>query len=88
MSSFEQVAQKTCQPTLPTSGRIQIPVNVIEFDVHGNTLWVQGANGTVLRIKVEEGFTIEKCETSPVSHSDIYIPRGKVGFCLGPDAFY
>lgn len=60
-----------------------IEVACIEFDEGGNTLWVQGKNGTVLRLKTMRGkFTSKACEAG--SHADAII-EGDVHICLGKE---
>jgi hypothetical protein len=65
--------------------RIVIPVECLEFDEGGNTLWVQGLSGTVLRVKVKGSFRTEACRTNPVSHLDLEADNQNPTFCLGPD---
>ena len=65
--------------------RITIPVAAIEFDEHGNTLWVQAPGGTVLRIKTRGRITTEECTSNPVSHADIVV-EGNINICLAHDA--
>ena len=62
--------------------RIEIPVGCVEFDEGGHTLWVQGDNGTVLRIKATGRIRTEQCEVSPGSHADIMV-EGDIKICLG-----
>lgn len=65
--------------------RIQIPVQFIEFDEGGNTLWVQAESGTVLRIKVKGYIQTERCASNPVSHLDLMAQDVSPTFCLGPE---
>lgn len=65
--------------------RITIPVSIIEFDEHGNTLWVQAKGGTVLRIKTLGKIVTDQCTTNPVSHSDITV-ADDINVCLSGDA--
>jgi len=68
------------------SGRVYIPVTVLEFESTGNTLWLQSpAGATIMRIKSEAGFALEKCQNSPTSHFDLYVP-GPISICLSTDA--
>ncbi len=64
-----------------------IPVLALEFQEGGDTLWVHGLGGTVLRIKTMGGkITSKRCELSPVSHADIMI-KGDVEICVaGPES--
>lgn len=62
-----------------------IPAVAIEFNEGGNTLWVHGLGGTVLRIKTLDGkITTTACKNSPTSHADLVV-TGDIEFCLGPD---
>lgn len=65
--------------------RIQIPVWLMEFQDGGNTIWIQGENGTVLRIKVTGKITTEACKVSLCSHCDIVL-NGDLKICLSRDA--
>lgn len=68
------------------SGRVYIPVTVLEFESTGNTLWLQSpAGATIMRIKSEAGFALEKCQISPTSHFDLCVP-GPISICLSTDA--
>lgn len=66
--------------------RVQIPVSQIEFNVEGNTIWIQSTSGaTTMRIKTNGKIRIDKCETSPTSHCDIVV-SDDIQFCLSADA--
>lgn len=65
--------------------RITIPVAAIEFDEHGNTLWVQALGGTVLRIKTRGKIITEQCTNNPVSHADVIVEED-ITICLSGDA--
>lgn len=67
------------------NSRIMIPVVAIEFNVGGNTMWIQSEGGTILRIKCKGKITVNQCKNSPVSHSDILVD-GDIEFCLSNDA--
>ena len=74
--------KKTFEP----GDRINIPVGIIEFNVEGNTIWIQSPEGgTTMRIKCSGKIKIDQCANSPISHSDIMID-GDVSFCLSDDA--
>ena len=63
-----------------------IPVSEIEFTDGGNTIWVHDRRGgTALRIKCTGKIITEKCNISPLSHSDILI-EGDIKFCLSKNA--
>lgn len=65
--------------------RIGIAVAAIEYNEGGNTLWVQGYGGTVLRIKTDGKITSSACANSPsVSHADLDV-SGDIHICLGQD---
>lgn len=71
---------------IPITGRVQIPVGVLEFDADGHTIWVQSADGTTtMRIKCSGKINIERCKNSPFSHCDIYL-QGDINFCISGDA--
>ena len=63
-------------------GRIQLEAVGLEFEEHGNTIWVQGAHGTLLRIKCSGQITVKRCE-APGPHADVSVP-GDIEFCV-PD---
>lgn len=70
---------------LPSVGeRVKIPVEELEFNVHGNTIWIQGLGGTVLRIKCSGKINISGCTDNVCSHSDLMID-GDINFCLAND---
>lgn len=62
--------------------RIQIPVDLLEFDTNGNTLWVHYRGATILRIKCK-GFSVETCKSSPTSHADVFVNE-KIKVCIAP----
>lgn len=65
--------------------RLQIKAAVLEFNVGGNTIWVQSPEGgTIFRIKCSGKITTEQCQNSPVSHSDIIV-EGDIHFCVSKD---
>ena len=67
--------------------RIAIPVNEIEFDEGGHTLWVQAPSGTVLRLKTTApgGITVRKEFINPVSHVDVVTDQ-PIEVCLVEEA--
>lgn len=66
--------------------RINIPAVVIEFDNGSNTIWIQSPEGgTIMRLKCSGKINIDKCQNSPISHTDILV-EGDINFCLSEDA--
>lgn len=66
--------------------RYCIDVLCIEFDERGQTLWVQGKAGTVLRLKTTGRITANHCnETLSGSHTDVMVD-GDISICVGNDA--
>lgn len=65
--------------------RIKIPVMEMEFNLGGNTIWIQSEGGTVLRIKCSGKIEIDRCTNSPISHSDLMI-EGNINICISKDA--
>lgn len=61
--------------------RHTIPVLVLEFEEGGNTIWVQGLGGTVLRLKTDGKVTSVECQESPVSHVDVMV-KGDISVCV------
>jgi hypothetical protein len=65
---------------------VVIPVLAIEFREGGNTLWIHGPQGTVLRFKTLNGtITSKHCQSSPVSHGDAIL-QGDLEICLGHES--
>ncbi len=62
--------------------RVTLPALAVEFDEGGNTLWVQGLGGTLLRIKTEGKITTTECVSSPLSHGDLNITQD-IEICIG-----
>ena len=66
--------------------RIKIPVAELEFNIEGNTIWIQNpVGGTTMRIKCTGKINIDQCSNSPISHSDIVVD-GNINICLSEDA--
>lgn len=61
-------------------GRIQLEAVGLEFEEHGNTIWVQGAQGTLLRIKCSGHIKVKRCE-APGAHADVLV-SGDIEFCV------
>lgn len=62
--------------------RVTLPALAVEFDEGGNTLWVQGLGGTLLRIKTTGKITSTECVASPLSHGDLNITED-IEICIG-----
>ncbi len=77
---------KTKEIIQPEIGdRIKIPVMEMEFNLGGNTIWIQSKGGTVLRLKCSGKIKIDRCTNSPISHSDLMID-GDINICISKDA--
>lgn len=63
--------------------RVQLTVVGLEFDDGGNTIWIHGHNGTVLRIKCTGQIKVSQC-VNPGPHSDVQV-QGDINFCI-PDS--
>jgi len=66
--------------------RYCIDVLCVEFDENGQTLWIQGKSGTVLRLKTTGRITAKRCN-GPLSgsHADVMV-MGDISICVGNDA--
>ena len=64
---------------------IHIPVNDLQIDENGHTIWVHSLDGTVLRIKTLGKIVVDQCRTSPMSHGDILV-KDDIHICLSGDA--
>jgi hypothetical protein len=58
----------------------------VEFDEGGNTLWIQGEHGTLLRIKTTGTITTKRCRGGPAgyAHGDVQAV-GDVEICIDPN---
>ena len=63
--------------------RIQLEAVGLEFEEGGNTIWVHGANGTILRIKCSGQITAKSC-LAPSAHADVIV-AGDIEFCIPPE---
>lgn len=61
--------------------RYCIDVLCVEFDEGGNTIWVQGKDGTMLRIKTSGRISVDECKVSPTAHGDI-MATGDIKICV------
>lgn len=66
------------------SARIQLEAVGLEFDEGGNTIWIHGPEGTLLRIKCSGRITVKEC-SAPCAHADIQV-EGDIAFCVPLDA--
>lgn len=65
--------------------RRTIEVLALEFDEGGNTLWVHGRKGTVLRVKTTGKIYVKDCgERTSGSHADV-VTKDDVTMCMGSD---
>ena len=64
--------------------RIQIGADMVEFNVGGNTIWVQSKKGTVMRIKCTGTIKVDACTTNQSLHSDVIL-NGDINFCISND---
>jgi len=62
------------------SARVQFEAVGLEFDEGGNTIWVHGPGGTLLRIKCSGRFTVKEC-SAPYGHADVMV-EGDIAFCV------
>ncbi len=60
--------------------RIQLEAIGLEFDEGGNTIWIHGSQGTILRIKCSGRITTTHC-TAPGPHADVIV-QGNILFCV------
>jgi hypothetical protein len=60
--------------------RIQLEALGLEFDEGGNTIWIHGPEGTVLRIKCSGRITATRC-SAPGPHADVIV-AGDIAFCV------
>jgi len=64
--------------------RILLEAVGLEFDEGGNTIWVHGREGTILRIKCSGRITTSRCE-APGPHADMLV-KGDIAFCVPENA--
>ena len=60
--------------------RIQLEVLGLEFVEGGNTIWIHGSEGTVLRIKCSGRVTTTRC-SAPGPHADVIV-QGDIAICV------
>lgn len=64
--------------------RVQLEAIGLEFEEGGNTIWIHGPGGTVLRIKCSGRVRVSRC-TAPTPHADVRV-MGDITFCVPSDA--
>ena len=62
--------------------KIQLEAVGLEFVVGGNTIWVHGLCGTLLRIKCLGEIRVDVC-SAPGGHADVIV-AGDIKFCVPP----
>ena len=62
------------------STRVQLEAIGLEFEEGGNTIWVHGPMGTILRIKCSGRITVNAC-SAPCAHADVIV-EGSIAFCV------
>lgn len=62
--------------------RIVLEAVGLEFEENGNTIWVHGPQGTLLRIKCTGRIQVNRCE-APGAHADAIV-AGNIEFCVPP----
>ena len=62
--------------------RIMLDCAGLEFYEAGNTIWIHGQHGTILRIQCSGRITVKSCQ-APGTHADIRV-NGDIEFCV-PD---
>jgi hypothetical protein len=60
--------------------RIQLEAVGLEFEENGSTIWVQGTQGTLFRIKCTGRIQVKPCQ-APGAHADVIVP-GDIDFCI------
>ena len=60
--------------------RVQLEAIGLEFEEGGNTIWIHGTEGTLLRIKCTGRIETKACAAT-VAHADVIV-QGDIAFCL------
>lgn len=63
--------------------RVQLEAVGLEFDEGGNTIWIHGLGGTLLRIKCSGRIRVNEC-SAPTAHADVMV-HGDIAFCVPVD---
>jgi len=61
-------------------GRVLLEAVGLEFEDGGNTIWIHGPAGTILRVKCSGKITMTTCE-APAAHADV-MASGDITFCV------
>lgn len=61
--------------------RIQLEAVGLEFEEDGNTIWIHGLKGTLLRIKCTGKIVITSCTPGGAPHADVEV-KGDISFCM------
>ena len=62
------------------SNRIQLEAVGLEFNDGGNTIWIHGPGGTLLRVKCTGTIAAKSC-SAPAAHADVIVD-GDIEFCV------
>lgn len=65
--------------------RITIPLEAMQFDEGGHTIWFHGKEGTTFRLKTMGKIVTDHCDVSPISHGDLVVQQD-ITICLSTDA--
>jgi hypothetical protein len=60
--------------------RVQLEAIGLEFEEGGNTIWIHGPGGTLLRIKCSGRVASTPC-AAPTAHADVLV-EGDIVFCV------
>lgn len=63
--------------------RILLEAMGLEFEEGGNTIWIHGSQGTILRIKCSGRIMTSSC-SAPGPHADVLV-EGDIKFCVPPE---
>ncbi|TAL42823.1 MAG: hypothetical protein EPN91_07550 [Salinibacterium sp.] len=66
--------------------RVQLEATGLEFEEDGNTIWVHGLRGTILRIQCTGKIRMISCDAGATPHADVKV-HGDIAMCVpdGPD---
>lgn len=63
--------------------RVLLQAMGLEFEEGGNTIWIHGSQGTILRIKCSGHILTSIC-AAPGPHADVLV-QGDINFCVPPE---